>query len=242
MVCLLEAAVQFAYNIVFLQYTMMMISQFYVKFMKRIIKLLAVASAVILARLLPFNLIVGSSFAMFSWSTMFAPVVAAQYGLGWVISFICSKFFITNSLCTVTPLFLLHRLPLLIASYAFVKRTVLTSLFVPGVCMALFMTHSVGSEAWLYAMYWLIPIGLYIVQDSDWSRAVTASFVAHAVGSVVYLYAGEISADVWMALIPVVACERLFMSGAIVFLNRLCSTCGRLIKIAYKRISYYKAV
>ena len=188
--------------------------------MQKIIKSLAVIAAIFIARLLPFNLIIGSQFSMFSWTSVFAPVIGLQCGLAWV-----GCFLLTPKLLTVVSLgkFFLHRLPLICSARVFAKADIWMSVGIPVVCMFLFMMHPVGGQAWTYAMYWVIPIGLHALNQSAWSRALQASFVAHAVGSVVWLYTGSISADVWMSLIPIVAVERLAMAGGIVICNELCS-------------------
>lgn len=186
---------------------------------KKVIKTLGILSAVTLARLLPFNWIIGSKFAMFSWSSVFAPVLATQFGLVAVGGFLLSKKLWTTSLL----LSLCHRLPLFVSARAFVRQDFLTTVIVPPLCMMLFMVHPVGAQAWMYSLYWLIPVALYQMDYGSWSRALSASFVAHAVGSVVWLYTGLITSPaVWLALIPVVVCERLLMSLAIVVCNELC--------------------
>lgn len=187
--------------------------------MDKVIKAFSVTLLVILARLLPFNSIIGSTHAMFSWSTIFAPVIAAQCGISWVLGFfLCKKLWLAPSLIV-----LLHRAPLLIAARAFQARDFFTSICLPLICMLLFVTHAVGSQAWPYALYWFIPFFLYFVKDSVWVRSLQASFIAHAVGSVVWLYFGTISPEVWMSLIPVVICERLLIAGGMVACNTLCS-------------------
>lgn len=207
--------------------------------MQKIIKGLAVIAAVSIAKYLPFNWIVGSQFAMFSWSSVFAPVIALQFGLGWV-----GCFFVSSKLLTGASLskFLLHRLPLVCSARAFAKADVWMSVVVPLASIMLFIVHPVGGQAWLYAMYWLIPVMLWIATQSVWSRALQASFVAHAVGSVIYLYTGSISVEVWMNLIPLVAVERLAMAGGMVICNELCTILLQRISKWYQRSFIIKAV
>lgn len=208
--------------------------------MKRIFKFFGVFLTVILARLVPFNWIIGSHFSMFSCTSVVAPVIAAQCGLSWVGLFLCSKkIFSTASIL----LFAGHRLPLFFSARAFQKRELVISIVLPALCILLFIMHSVGMQVWYYSLYWLIPIGLYWVKDTEWSRALTASFVAHAVGSIVWLYTGSITATTWLALIPVVVCERLLLTGAIVICNRVCSKFAQLYKQYAKQFLYnYKVL
>lgn len=167
---------------------------------------------VLVAKIVPFNWIVGSSHAFFSYTTMMAPVVAKQFGFSWIFLFLISK-----KICSLSFLFfsLLHKAPLLFAARAYQQRHWLTSLFLPALCMLLFMFHNTGSVAWGYSLFWLIPMMMYFVADCAVARALTSSFVAHAVGSVVWLYTTDMSSSMWLALIPVVMCERLLMAGGI---------------------------
>lgn len=188
--------------------------------MKKIIKFCFALSALLIAKLVPFNVVIGSWHAFFSWTSVAAPVVASQCGLGWIALFaLGSKLFSVSLL----PFFLLHRLPLLVGSQAFVKQNTLLNIVVPAVCMVLFIVHPVGSQAWFYSLYWLIPMVLCFVKSNVATRSLSASFIMHAVGSVVWLYTGAISPVTWMALIPVVVCERLIIAAALVGTNELCS-------------------
>lgn len=90
-------------------------------------------------------------------------------------------------------------------------------LFVPLVAMALFVLHPVGAEAWYYSLYWLVPVVAYFLPKNLFLRSLGASFMAHAVGSVAFLYTFATVPAYWIALIPVVAMERLvFASGTAV--------------------------
>lgn len=190
--------------------------------MKNILKFGGVLSAFLVARLLPFNLIVGSVCAKFSWSSVVAPVVGMQLGFLWsLIGLISFKISTSKSLF----LLLLHRLPLLFGVKAFTDKNAVISIAVPLVCMGLFIVHPTGSQVWIYSLYWLIPVFIFGIQDTEYARSLSSSFVMHAVGSVVWLYTAEISSAVWLALIPVVACERLLMAGGIVVSNRIATFC-----------------
>ncbi len=200
--------------------------------MKKVIKFFGVLSAVALVRLLPFNWIVGSSQAYFSWSSIGAPVIASQCGLGWIICFLLSaKLWTVSSLA----IYFLHKLPLFCSAQLFVRPNQYVAVFLPLVCMGLFIIHPIGQGAWLYSLYWLIPVGLYIKsRNAVWARALMASFVSHAVGSIVWLYSGNIPTKVWLALIPVVLCERLLIAGAIVVSDQVCFVISRQFQQIYQ--------
>ena len=80
--------------------------------------------------------------------------------------------------------------------------------------MLLFWMHPIGRQAGFYPLYWLIPVAAAFYKQNIFARSLGATFTAHAVGSVAFLYAFNLPFEVWAALIPVVAVERLaFASG-----------------------------
>lgn len=175
---------------------------------------------ILLAKSIPFNWIIGSFHATFSWTTMLAPALTKYYGFAWISLFFISPSLIFAKAGIHTILFsFLHRTPLLFASRAYHARHWSTCLALPALCMLLFVMHDVGSVAWSYSLYWLIPMALYFMKNSMITRALSASFVAHGVGSVIWLYTKAIPAEVWIGLIPVVVCERLLMAGGMLMLD-----------------------
>lgn len=79
------------------------------------------------------------------------------------------------------------------------------------ICMMLFWIHPVGQTAFLYPIYWVIPVVVAIMnKKSFFLQALGSTFTAHAVGSVLWLYGGLLTSPVaWITLIPVVAYERI---------------------------------
>ena len=97
----------------------------------------------------------------------------------------------------------------------------LLQVFVPLICMVLFVTHPIGKNAVVYSLYWFIPVFLFIYQEfihssSVFGTALSSTFIAHAVGSVISLYTFSIPASIWISLIPMVAIERLVFAGGTV--------------------------
>ncbi|MDP3787832.1 MAG: hypothetical protein Q8Q60_00770 [Candidatus Chromulinivorax sp.] len=163
---------------------------------------------------LPFNFIVGSKAALFSYSTMAIPALGSCYSLVYVILYIFTKGLFSFS---VPYLFFLHRLPLLFAATALKMRDIRVYVIIPLIAIILFCMHPVGHQVFYYSWYWFIPMGIYFfTKDTMHSRALAASFVAHAVGSVVWLYTGNIPAEVWTALMPLVIVERLIIAAGMV--------------------------
>src|SRR5216684_1589321 len=61
-------------------------------------------------------------------------------------------------------------------------------LLLPIACMGLFVIHPIGAQAFVYSLYWLIPVILYFIpQRSLFLQALGSTFIAHAVGSVIWL-------------------------------------------------------
>ena len=180
---------------------------------KKITAIIALCTTMLIA-CVPFNFIVGSKFAWFSCVTFALPALGYQYSLLYVIFYIFTK-----ALCLkkLSALFFLCRLPLVFSTLALQRRDIKISVGVPLIAIILFCMHPVGNQVFYYSWYWFIPMILYwFVQDSLCARAVSASFIAHAVGSVIWLYVGNISAQTWIALIPLVAVERLLIAAGMV--------------------------
>lgn len=88
--------------------------------------------------------------------------------------------------------------------------------------MAAFIAHPVGSQAFLYSFYWLIPVAIYLMgRNSLFAQALGSTFTAHAVGSVIWLYANPMTPEIWLALIPVVLVERLVFASGIVLVYQI---------------------
>ena len=89
--------------------------------------------------------------------------------------------------------------------------------WLPLLCMAAFVAHPVGRDAFVYTFYWLIPLVLYVSKRQNvWTDALGSTFVAHAVGSVIWLYTTTTTASLWLSLLPVVAVERLLCAAGMV--------------------------
>jgi hypothetical protein len=170
------------------------------------------------ARFIPFNYMVGSlNYSMagsfFSVSTI-AAVFIGKYSSWWSLLL----FFVTFKKLTFSKFiyFASNRIPLLGAACSYSKPNIIISVMFPLVCMFLFIIHPVGFLAWPYATYWLIPVILFLSKKENlFSRALASVFVAHAIGSVIWIYTHDMSATTWLALIPVVAYERIVMASTI---------------------------
>jgi hypothetical protein len=93
--------------------------------------------------------------------------------------------------------------------------------------MGLFWVHPIGAQAWPYALYWLIPVVLYCLGNNKNNvyTALGSTFIAHAAGSIIWLYTVPMTSQQWLALIPVVAVERLISTIVMVATYAFISFC-----------------
>lgn len=171
------------------------------------------------ASFLKVSFILGSWAAFFSATSIVVPLVGAFTGIsGSIVIFGLSmivRYVISGSLPFI---FLAYHIPGLCASAYFASSCAIIRLFLPLVCMAAFILHPVGAQAWVYSLYWLIPVALYFMRkESLFLTSLGSTFTAHAVGSVIWIYANPMTPQAWLVLIPVVFVERLvFASGMVI--------------------------
>lgn len=111
---------------------------------------------------------------------------------------------------------ILRLAPMLFAALYFAKysKGKIAQATVPFICMALFMLHPVGAQAWYYSLYWLIPAIALLLPEHLFLRSLGSTFTAHAIGGIIWLYFIPTTPAFWLALIPIVAFERtLFAAG-----------------------------
>lgn len=105
-------------------------------------------------------------------------------------------------------------------------------LLLPIACMALFIAHPIGGQAFIYSFYWLIPVVLYFVPHrSLFLTALGSTFIAHAVGSVIWCYTVPMTASMWLGLMPIVALERILFALGMVIAHQLISFVFRMIDV-----------
>ncbi|MCX6772195.1 MAG: hypothetical protein NTV88_00275 [Candidatus Micrarchaeota archaeon] len=131
---------------------------------------------------------------------------------------------------------ILRLAPMLFAALYFAKyaKGKIAQAIVPLACMALFMLHPIGGQAWIYSLYWLIPVIALALPEHLFIRSLGSTFTAHAIGSIVFLYLLPSTPALWIALIPVVAFERLMFASGIsvsyIVFNTLFSRVDALVK------------
>ena len=187
---------------------------------KKIIFLLLFAVLTFIGYQINFSAIVGSESQAFTFYQFFGPLAGAFMGpLVGAVSVLAAQ--VGNYLLlgkAFDVIGLLRLAPMIFAAVYFAskkERITQASALVPLACMALFWLHPVGAQAWIYPLYWVIPILAKVFSDRLFLKSLGATFTAHAVGSTLWLYTVPMPAEAWMALIPIVAVERLIFAGGI---------------------------
>lgn len=180
-------------------------------------------------RLVKFSPIIGSSWGFFSLFDAAMPLTGTlglSFGLCMVMARMgCKAFFTGVSLSHVV-----YYVPGFCGAGYWAHKNVLFRLLVPISCMVAFVMHPVGYQAAAYSLYWLIPVGIYFYKsESIFLKSLASTFVVHAVGSVIWLYSFDMSAQMWLALIPVVAVERLFFASAMTVFYSTVRECKRMV-------------
>ena len=117
-------------------------------------------------------------------------------------------------------------LPTLCAAWYWNMPNKIIRFFLPVACMVAFMFHPVGAQAWVYTLYWLIPIMIYFFPNKSlFTHALAATFIQHAVGSVIWLYCVSSTSALWYNLLPVVIVERLIFASGMVIVVKLVQVC-----------------
>lgn len=180
------------------------------------------------------SFMIGSYATFFSATNCIVPLAGAFCGMfGSTVLFACAFLMRMIFAGGLLPVFsLVHMVPGLCAGYYWASRSAAIRLFIPFLCMVLFILHPVGGAAWYYALYWLIPMLIYLYRtDHLFLTALGSTFTAHAVGSVIWLYMVPMSVANWHMLIPVVLIERLLMAGGMVLMHMLISWATRAVLV-----------
>ncbi|MFC1741351.1 hypothetical protein ACFL3V_02350 [Nanoarchaeota archaeon] len=188
---------------------------------KRIIFLVLFVALVLIGKKINFSPLVGAESQFLTLYQFFGPIAGAFLGPFFgVIAVFGAQ--ISDSLIVGkewTWINLVRLTPMLFAAWYFGTKKRWMGVAVPLAAIVLFVVHPVGRYAWLYAMFWLIPIVIKLLpgqySSAVFARSLGATFTAHCVGAVAWLYTFPMTAEQWLALIPVTAVERWLFAGGI---------------------------
>lgn len=172
------------------------------------------------------SFMLGSQMIWFSGVNSILPLSGAFGGImGASVVFLMRQLMHLVFFKTVSLSFLALCIPGFCASLYWSSNTIFIRLLLPIVCMILFVMHPVGGQAFVYSLYWLIPVALYFIPHrSLFLTGLGSTFIAHAVGSVIWCYTVPMTAGMWMALMPVVFCERLLFALGMVVMHFVLSS------------------
>ena len=192
-------------------------------FIKKCLMLSIFGFCISILSLFKLSFLLGSHKFFFSGINFILPVIGAFFSLPISLLLISALFIFKLSVGFGV---LTMGLPTLVAASSFAAKSkkldFLLHVVLPLSCMILFIAHPVASKAFAYSFYWLIPVVLYVLNyKNTFCKALTATFLAHAVGSIIWLYTVPMTSTQWLALIPVVAVERLVMACGMVVLYQV---------------------
>jgi hypothetical protein len=171
------------------------------------------------------SFLVGSSMVWFSGINSIVPLSGAFGGLfGACLLFLMRQIVHLFLFKTISLSFLAFCVPGFCASLYWATNHPIIRVWLPLLCMGLFIAHPVGAQAFVYSLYWLIPIILYAFShQSLFLQSLGSTFVAHAVGSVIWLYTVPMTAGMWLGLMPVVIIERVLFALGMVVMHQVIS-------------------
>ncbi len=205
----------------------------------KVLFFLAFAAAGFAALQVPFTQLAGSG-AKFTVFDAFGPVAGGFLGGAWgAAAVLLMK--AANLLAHRAPVdtgTIIDLFPMIFAAIYFSGKKRL-NVIVPALCIIVFVTSPIGRLVWFYALFWLIPIACYFLQDRFiLARSLGATFTAHAVGGALWVYLVPLPPAVWVGLIPIVALERLTFAAGIaatyVLLNNVFYLLNKKNLISYR--------
>ncbi len=181
---------------------------------KRIMFLALFSVLVLVAKQINFSALIGQENQFFTLFQFFGPIAGSFLGpfigAGAVLisqitdSLLFGKAFDLIGLVRLTPM-------LFAAVYfgLYAKKKFNFSAIIPLIAMALFMLHPIGQQVWYFSLFWTIPLIASIFKKNLFLRSLGATFTAHSIGGVAWIYSVPMPAEAWIALIPIVAAERI---------------------------------
>ncbi len=198
-------------------------------------------------KLLKISKFLGYRFSFFSASQLITPVLAAEISSQELVAITTLRTLLHLSVQTSVTVFgLLYYIPTFIGALYFKASVCHTSsfaskmvrIFAPLACIAIFVSTSVGSQAWVYSIYWLIPVLLTLIPHrSIFLSALASTFMVHAVGSVLFILSTPMVPAFWVGLLPIVAFERCLIAAGITGLYYAVKITQHLLKVVTFRFA-----
>lgn len=185
------------------------------KSIKTVISNYAFILSLELCKFVKLSLALANGGVLFTLTQIFSPLIGLYKNSSLNFLLYGMRTILRMGIFGFSPLLFLYHLPTLVGNIYLSSDSVVPKIAIPFVCMLLFVLNPIGNQAFLYSMYWLIPIAIALYKpESIFLRALGSTFTVHSVGSVVWLYTKHIDPSVWHMLIPVVIIERVLMAAA----------------------------
>lgn len=202
--------------------------------MYKILKFIAVSAIFAVFSILKISFVWGSKGFMLSGFCMLAPILGVVGGLGSIgLALIFTKLWRVLLFGGATSI--TFGIPSLFAAWCwsldaktekyFAKFFV--NFLIPMLCFFIFIFHPSVSYGWWYSLYSFVPITFYFLESfkfldkNVFVTSLKSTFIAHAIGSTIWCYFVPMTPDKWLALIPIVAIERLVFAFAMVFVYKV---------------------
>ncbi|HLC36613.1 MAG TPA: hypothetical protein VJK05_03330 [archaeon] len=161
-----------------------------------------------------FSKLVGAENQFFTLFQFFGPIAGSFLGpIAGAVTVLFAQ--VINFVLTgkqVELINLLRLTPMIFAAIYFgmKKDQLKASAVIPILAMAAFVLHPVGQQVWFFSLYWAIPVLARIFLSNNlFVKSLGATFTAHAVGGAIWIWTIPMTAEAWIALIPVVFVERI---------------------------------
>lgn len=189
---------------------------------KRIIFIILFFMLVLVGQRINFSPVIGADKQYFTLFQFFGPIAGAflgpVFGVISVLGAQLADFFLVGKAFSLINIIRLT--PMLFAAYYFgTKKRVSgmsVGIIIPLIAMAAFMLHPIGKQVWFFSLYWSIPVIVKLLPKKYSCHVLLnslgATFTAHAVGTAAWIWSVPMTAEQWIALIPVVAYERLLFT------------------------------
>ncbi len=185
-------------------------------YFKKVLFFVLFSITVLIASRINFSQLVGASNQYFTFFQFIGPIAGAFLGpvIGIASVFFAELLDFAIAGKAIELLNILRLLPMLFATFYFAgflkkSKKADASIATPLICIAIFILHPVGREAWYYSLFWTIPIIAKIFSKRLFLRSLGATFTAHAIGGAIWVWTVKMTAQQWTALIPITAMERI---------------------------------
>lgn len=163
-----------------------------------------------LAKLFKVSYILGSSAGLFSMNNVYSPMVGVLSSSSVGALFYTLKALVKLLAFGGNPLLILAlQFPLACTALAWNRKDFMAASVILSII--LFNLNPIGATAFCYSLLWLIPLAIARSNtNSNFLKALGATFTGHAIGSVAWLYFGPaLTPAMWVGLIPVALFERV---------------------------------